>query len=344
MIIHLKETVNTELAAQLAKQAQAQYFIREGQTILITSSSNKELPDFLREYTAEHFAMASDIQLASRTYQPATREVTINPGTSPAVATVEQAVKIGGSTNNTLMITGPCSIESWEQIVTCADMLKELGITTLRAGCFKPRTSPYSFQGLGMEGLKMLAQIREEYGFNIITEVRDATHVEAVIEHADIVQIGAKAMYDHGILRTCGEARKPVLLKRHFGATLQELVQAAEFVLSGGNEQVMLCERGIRTFETKTRFTLDLCGVSYLKEHINLPIILDTSHAMGYAYGVPDLTRACVAMGVDGLLIESHPNPKVAKSDAAQQLNLDEFRSLYRSVQSVAEAVGRKVV
>ncbi|MEO0333763.1 MAG: 3-deoxy-7-phosphoheptulonate synthase [Bacteroidota bacterium] len=339
MIIHLKETVSIELAAQLAEQAQAQYFIREGQAVLITSSSVKEMPGFLQEHAAEHFVMASDIQLANRGYQSQTREVSINPGISPG-----QEVKVGGSTNNTLMITGPCSIESWEQIVTCADMLKELGITTLRAGCFKPRTSPYSFQGLGMEGLKMLAQIREEYGFNIITEVRDATHVDAVIEYADIVQIGAKAMYDHGILRTCGEVRKPVLLKRHFGATLQEFVQAAEFVLSGGNEQVMLCERGIRTFETKTRFTLDLCGVSYLKEHINLPIILDTSHAMGYAYGVPDLTRACVAMGVDGLLIESHPNPKIAKSDAAQQLSLDEFMSLYQSIQSIAQAVDRKIV
>nr|WKN34778.1 3-deoxy-7-phosphoheptulonate synthase [Tunicatimonas sp. TK19036] len=332
MIIHLKESVSHEEAAQLAERAQAQYFRRNEQPVLITSSGTKEIPAFLKEHATEHFVMASDIQLASRTYQKDTREVAINH------------VTVGGATNNTLMITGPCSIESWEQIVTCADMLKELGITTLRAGCFKPRTSPYSFQGLGMEGLKMLAQIREEYGFNIITEVRDATQVEAVIEYADIVQIGAKAMYDQGILRTCGESRKPVLLKRHFGATLQEFVQAAEFVLSGGNEQVMLCERGIRTFETKTRFTLDLCGVSYLKEHINLPVILDTSHAMGYSYGVPDLTRACVAMGVDGLLIESHPNPKVAKSDAAQQLNLDEFRALYRSIQPIAQAVGRSLV
>lgn len=332
MIIHLKESVSHEDATQLAEQAQAQYFRRENQPVLITSSSTKEVPSFLKEYADEHFVMASDIQLASRSYQPETREVRINDMT------------LGGDTNRTMMITGPCSIESWEQIVTCADMLKELGITTLRAGCFKPRTSPYSFQGLGMEGLKMLAQIRKEYGFNIITEVRDATQVEAVIEYADIVQIGAKAMYDQGILRTCGESRKPVLLKRHFGATLQEFVQAAEFVLSGGNEQVMLCERGIRTFETKTRFTLDLCGVSYLKEHINLPVILDTSHAMGYAYGVPDLTRACVAMGVDGLLIESHPNPKVAKSDAAQQLDLTEFRALYRSLQPLAEAVGRTMV
>ncbi|MGB3585361.1 MAG: 3-deoxy-7-phosphoheptulonate synthase [Tunicatimonas sp.] len=332
MIIHLKETVSFQQATKLAEQAHAQLFTRDKQAVLVTSSSTKEVPDFLQEYAEDHFVMASDIQLASRTYQPQTREVTVNQ------------VTVGGNTNHTLMITGPCSIESREQIVTCADMLKELGITTLRAGCFKPRTSPYSFQGLGLEGLKMLAQIREEYGFNIITEVRDATHVEAVIEYADIVQVGAKAMYDQGILRTCGKAQKPVLLKRHFGATLQEFVQAAEFVLSGGNEQVMLCERGIRTFETKTRFTLDLCGVSYLKEHTNLPVILDTSHAMGYSYGVPDLTRACVAMGVDGLLIESHPNPQVAKSDAAQQLNLNEFRDLYRSVQAVAEAVGRKVV
>jgi 3-deoxy-7-phosphoheptulonate synthase len=332
MIIHLKETVNSEEAAQLAERARAEYFSRNGRAVLITSSGMKELPDFLQDASEEHFVMTSDIQLASRTYRSETRRVEINQ------------LAVGGNTNHTLMITGPCSIESWEQIVTCAEMLKELGITTLRAGCFKPRTSPYSFQGLGMEGLKMLAQIREEYGFNIITEVRDATHVDAVIEHADIVQIGAKAMYDHGILRSCGESQKPVLLKRHFGATLQEFVQAAEFVLSGGNEQVMLCERGIRTFETKTRFTLDLCGVSYLKEHVNLPVILDTSHAMGYAYGVPDLTRACVAMGVDGLLIESHPNPKEAKSDAAQQLNLKEFRDLFRSVQSIAQAVDREIV
>ncbi|MGD1895037.1 MAG: 3-deoxy-7-phosphoheptulonate synthase [Cyclobacteriaceae bacterium] len=332
MIIHLNKSVGFEEATQLAERAKAQYFSRNGQVVLVTSSGVKELPEFLREQTDEHFVMASDIQLASRTYQSQTRRVDVNE------------VAVGSNTNHTLMITGPCSIESWEQIVTCADMLKELGITTLRAGCFKPRTSPYSFQGLGMEGLKMLAQIREEYGFNIITEVRDATHVDAVIEYADIVQIGAKAMYDHGILRRCGESQKPVLLKRHFGATLQEFVQAAEFVLSGGNERVMLCERGIRTFETKTRFTLDLCGVSYLKEHINLPVILDTSHAMGYAYGVPDLTRACVAMGVDGLLIESHPNPKIAKSDAAQQLNLTEFRELFSSIQAIAQAVNRKIV
>ena len=168
--------------------------------------------------------------------------------------------------------------------------------------------------------------------------------MDEVIEHVDIIQIGAKAMYDHGILRKCGKQNKPVLLKRGFGSNLKEFIQAAEFILSGGNENVMLCERGIRTFETYTRFTLDLCGVSYIKEYTNLPIILDTSHAMGYSYGVPDLTRACVAMGIDGLLIESHPNPKIAKSDAAQQLDFNEFKNMFNSLKPIAKAVGKDII
>jgi 3-deoxy-7-phosphoheptulonate synthase len=197
---------------------------------------------------------------------------------------------------------------------------------------------------MGIEGLRLLDKMREKYGLKVITEVRDATHVEDVIAFADVIQIGAKAMYDQGILRRCATAGKPVLLKRGFGSTLQEFVQAAEFLLSGGNSNVVLCERGIRTFETKTRFTLDLCGVAYLKEYTNLPVILDPSHAMGYAYGVADLARACTAMGVDGLLIESHPNPKVAKSDASQQLDHPQFRDLMQSLHPIAAAVGRKMI
>ncbi|MEQ9305977.1 MAG: 3-deoxy-7-phosphoheptulonate synthase, partial [Marinoscillum sp.] len=225
-----------------------------------------------------------------------------------------------------------------------ANLLNRLGIQTLRAGCFKPRTSPYTFQGLGEEGLNMLVRVRETFGLKIITEVKDSTHADLVIAHTDIVQIGAKAMYDHGILRKCGQANKPILLKRGFGSTLQEFVQAAEFILSLGNPEVILCERGIRTFENKTRFTLDLTGVAYLKEHTNLPVVVDPSHAMGYSYGVPDLTRAAVAMGVDGLLIETHPTPKSAKSDAAQQLNLKEFEEMYHTLQPVAKAIGRKLI
>ncbi len=197
---------------------------------------------------------------------------------------------------------------------------------------------------MGLDGLKLLAKMREKYGFSIVTEVRDSTHIEEIIEYSDVIQIGAKSMYDHGILNRCGKTNKPVLLKRGFGATLQEFVQIADFIMSAGNENVILCERGIRTFETKTRFTLDLCGVAFLKERTNLPIILDPSHAMGHAYGVPDLARACVAMDIDGLLIEAHPNPKVAKSDASQQLNHKHFTNLLKSIKPVAEAVGRKIV
>ena len=332
MIIHLKENIDKVSANNIAKEVSGRLIFDEKKFIIITSSKNKEIPEKIKEKIDESFIIDSDIQLSSRKYINKTRKIKINK------------IELGGSTKNTLMITGPCSIESKDQIEKCAELLKSNGLTTLRAGCFKPRTSPYSFQGLGLEGLKMLSDIRNKYGFNIISEVKDASHVDDVIEYTDIIQIGAKAMYDHGILRETGRQRKPVLLKRGFGSNLQEFVQAAEFILSEGNPNVMLCERGIRTFETKTRFTLDLCGVSFLKEHTNLPIILDTSHAMGYSYGVPDLTRACVAMGIDGLLIESHPNPSEAKSDASQQLNFDEFNKMFESLKPICNAVNRNLI
>lgn len=332
MIVHLHPHISQTQAEELAKESKAILF-RENETyILVTSSKVQELPPVLSEAAAEHWAFPNDLQLGSRTYRNETRKMDLG-GTI-----------IGGDSMHTVMMTGPCSVESEEQLEASAQLCVEMGIKILRGGAYKPRTSPYSFQGLGLEGLQLLAKMRDKYGLKVISEVRDATHVDAVIEHVDIIQIGAKAMYDQGILRRCGKARKPVLLKRGFGSTLQEFLQAAEFVLSGGNDQVILCERGIRTFETKTRFTLDLCGVAYLKAHSNLPVILDPSHAMGHAYGVPDLTRACVALGVDGLLIESHRNPKVALSDAAQQLDHDTFRSLYKSLPPIAAAVGRTIV
>ncbi len=332
MIVELKNSVDERRSAEIAEKLKAVNIRKNGHSVLITPSALKELPAEFTNEAAETFVMNDDIQLASRTYKKTKREVKINN------------VTIGGNTGNTLLIAGPCSVESEEQIIQSSELMKELGISTLRAGCYKPRTSPYTFQGLGLEGLKLLDKMRSKYSLNIITEVRDATHIEEVIEYADIIQIGAKAMYDHGILRRCGKTNKPVLLKRGFGTTLQEFVQCAEFILSGGNENVMLCERGIRTFETKTRFTLDLCGVAYLKEYTNLPIILDPSHAMGYAYGVADLARACTAMGIDGLLIEVHPNPKVAKSDASQQLNHDQFRELAASLKTIAKAVNHTII
>lgn len=332
MIIHLKPEIGREEAEKMAAELQAAHLVNGKGSILVTSSKLKEVEAKFDSAIAEKFVFGDDLQLGNRAYRGETRQIRIGD------------LVIGGSSNNTIVITGPCSVESEEQIDTMAQMCVDLGLGMLRGGAYKPRTSPYSFQGLGLEGLKLLAKMRDKYGLKIITEVRDATHIEEVIEYSDVIQIGAKSMYDHGILRRCGTAGKPVMIKRGFGTFLQEFVQAAEFILSGGNEDVILCERGIRTFENKTRFTLDLCGVAYLKEKTNLPVILDPSHAMGFAYGVADLTRACVAMGVDGVIIESHPNPKVALSDASQQLNPDEFRELFGTLGPVAAAVGRNII
>ena len=332
MILKLNTSVSANDAAQLAGKHKAFHIHYNGSQHLITSSSMKEVPNELAAKVEESWVFANDMQLASRAFQQKTREIKIGDLT------------IGGDTKNTILIGGPCSVESLEQIQQSAQLIKSQGLTTLRGGCYKPRTSPYSFQGLGLEGLKLLAQMREEHGLSVITEVRDATHVDEVIEHSDIIQIGAKAMYDQGILRACAKINKPVLLKRGFGSTLQEFVQAAEFILSGGNDQVILCERGIRTFETNTRFTLDLCGVAYLQEYTNLPIILDPSHALGYRYGIEKLAKACVAMGIDGLLIEAHPDPSVAKSDAAQQLTHEQFVALKSAIEPVAASVGYNIV
>ncbi len=332
MIIHLKKDIGTDQANAVAQDINAFVIEEADKFVLISSSGQKELDAKYNDIALETFVFENDMQLASRKYINETREVKIGN------------VTIGGNTGNTLVVAGPCSVESEAQIQESSALLLKNNLTTLRGGCYKPRTSPYSFQGLGLEGLKLLKQMNQEHGLTVITEVRDATHVQEVIEYSDVIQVGAKAMYDQGILRACAKTQKPVLIKRGFGTTLQEFVQCAEFVLSGGNSNVILCERGIRTFETKTRFTLDLCGVSYLKEHTNLPVILDPSHAMGHAYGIADLTRACVAMGVDGLLIEVHPDPSVAKSDASQQLNHAQFEELLGTLQPVASAVGRKIV
>jgi 3-deoxy-7-phosphoheptulonate synthase len=332
MIIKLKQTLDKNKAEELALTFKAFHITEDGHSLLVTGSSLKEIPVQYQAFVDEFWVFDNDMQLSSKKYRGEKRSVNFGN------------IQIGGDTKNTILIGGPCSVESEEQIVESSNLLKKLGLSALRGGCYKPRTSPYSFQGLGLQGLKLLAKMREAYGLTVITEARDATHINEIIEYTDVIQIGAKAMYDQGILRACAKINKPVLIKRGFGTTLQEFVQAAEFVLSGGNDQVILCERGLRTFETATRFTLDLCGVAWLQEHCNLPIILDPSHAMGYAYGVPNLARACVAMGIDGLLIEAHPNPKVAKSDASQQLNHQEFEELYYSLHAVANSVGYKIV
>ena len=332
MIIQLKKNTNSNVVQKMASELQAFHITKEGNDLLITGSALKEIPNSLQANVQDQWVFNSDMQLSSKEFNSTKAEIDLG------------TCKIGGNTNNVALIGGPCSVESEDQIRSAAVLLKELKLCVLRGGCYKPRTSPYSFQGMGKEGLLLLSKMRDEYGLKIISEVRDATQINDVIEHTDIIQVGAKAMYDQGILRACAKTQKPVMIKRGFGTSLQEFTQAAEFILSGGNPNVILCERGIRTFETKTRFTLDLCGVAWLQEHSNLPIILDPSHAMGYAYGVPSLTKACLAMGIDGLIIETHPNPPQAKSDASQQLNYKEFKQLYQDLLPLAEVLGLQIL
>ena len=332
MIIHLPKNITHAQVQEYAQQVGALCIEKADHFVLVTNHAMKQLPDLLKDTALQYWNFDTDMQLSSRQYMPNTYRITIGD------------TYIGGDGKNQLMIAGPCAVESREQIEQSCQMLKEQGIRVLRAGCYKPRTSPYTFRGLGEDGLKLLAEMREKYGLLIATEMRDATHADKVVEYADIVQVGAKSMYDHGLLTAAGQSGKPVILKRGFGSTLQEFVNCADFIRSCGNEQVILCERGIRSFETNTRFTLDLCGVAWLKEHCNLPIIVDPSHAMGYAYGIADLARACTAMGVDGLLVETHPNPKQAQSDAPQQLDHQEFVAMYQSLKPVAKAIGKELV
>lgn len=247
----------------------------------------------------------------------------------------------GGKIN---VIAGPCAVESRDQLLKTAQMVKDAGATFLRGGAFKPRTSPYSFQGLGEEGLKYLAEAREETGLLIVTEVMSSEQVQLVSEYADVLQIGTRNMHNYQLLHAVGEARKPVLLKRGMMSTIQELLMSSEYILSHGNRNVILCERGIRTFETSTRNTLDITAVPLLKELTHLPIIVDPSHATGRADLVNPASLAAVAAGADGLLIEVHLDPERALSDGYQSVSPEQFVVLMKNVDRVARAIDRFIL
>ncbi|MGH7430604.1 MAG: 3-deoxy-7-phosphoheptulonate synthase, partial [Candidatus Methylomirabilales bacterium] len=240
-----------------------------------------------------------------------------------------------------VLMAGPCSVESEGQILESAHAVKAAGATVLRGGAFKPRTSPYSFQGLGEQGLKMLAGAREATGLKIVTEVLNPQDVELVGRYADILQVGARNMQNFALLHAVGEARKPVLLKRGMSATIQDLLMSAEYILSHENYDVILCERGIRTFETATRFTLDLNAVPVLRKLTHLPVIVDPSHGTGHWEYVTAMARAAIAAGADGLMVEVHPKPEEALSDGVQSLTPARFQELMRQAEPVAKAVGR---
>ena len=268
-------------------------------------------------------------KLASRDFHPEDTIVRIN------------GVQIGA--NKIVMMAGPCAVESRKQIFQAARAVKEAGVSILRGGAFKPRTSPYSFQGLGEEGLDLLAEVKKELGMAIVTEVMAPEQIDLVAQTADILQIGARNMQNFQLLHAVGESHKPVLLKRGMMSTMEELLMSAEYILSHDNHRVILCERGIRTFEQYTRNTLDLSAVPILKQLTHLPVIVDPSHAAGNWEWVPPLCMAAIAAGADGLLVEVHPQPEKALSDGPQSLRPDHFREMMQKLVPVARAVGREI-
>jgi 3-deoxy-7-phosphoheptulonate synthase len=268
-------------------------------------------------------------------FKLASREVR----TGNSKVTVGEGVVVGG--DKIVVMAGPCSVESREQVLEVASKVKAAGATVLRGGAFKPRTSPYAFQGLEEEGLKLLDEARRETGLPVITEVMEPDKVDVVAKHSDILQIGARNVQNFSLLRRVAETRKPVLLKRGMSTSIQEWLLSAEYVLAGGNPDVILCERGIRTFETATRFTLDLNAVPVLKKLTHLPVVVDPSHGTGHWEYVESMAMAAVAAGADGLLIEVHPKPAEALSDGPQSLKPDRFAALMAKVRKIARAIDR---
>ena len=250
-------------------------------------------------------------------------------------------IAVGGP--RVVIIAGPCAVESRQQLLATARHVLRQGATMLRGGAFKPRTSPFSFQGLGSEGVTLLSQVRDELQVPVVTEVLELHHLDAMVDHVDVLQIGARNMQNYSLLRAVGRTGKPCILKRGLSATVTEWLQAADYLLAAGSNQVILCERGIRTFETSTRFTLDISSIGVVKRSSHLPIIVDPSHAAGHYELVPTLAKAAVAAGADGLLIEVHPDPPNALSDGLQSLTFSDFGRLMLELRAIAEAIGRSI-
>jgi len=276
-------------------------------------------------------------KLASREFHPEDTLVNV-----PVPCVSSGAVTIGG--DSVVMMAGPCTVESEKQLMTTAQAVREAGAVILRGGAFKPSTSPYGFRGLGEEGLRLLAKARSEFGLAVITEVMTPTDVPMVCEYADILQIGTRNMQNYMLLDEVGRASKPVVLKRGMSATIEEWLLAAEYILSQGNRNVILCERGIRTFEKVTRNTMDISAIPLIKQLSHLPVISDPSQGTGRRDLVTPLSLASIAAGTDGLLIEVHPNPDEALKDGAQSLTIQQFQELMPQVLAVTHAIGRKVV
>ena len=270
----------------------------------------------------ETIRVTKPFKLVSRETHPQSSQITVG------------GITFGGS--KPVVMAGPCAIESETQALTIAGIVKKAGVGIFRGGAFKPRTSPYSFQGLGEAGLKILRKVREETGLLIITEATDTGNIEMVEQYADIIQIGARNMQNYSLLRRAGQAAKPILLKRGFAATIEELLMSAEYIMAEGNNQIILCERGIRTFSDNTRNTLDLSAILTIKELSHLPVVVDPSHAAGKREYVIPLSRGAIAVGAAGILVEVHHNPPQALSDGMQSLYPDQFTELVKEIESLA--------
>lgn len=324
-IIKLKERIEKEGCSVSAVQGE-EYCILGivGDTTRIDQSKIEA-----NEYVDRIMKVQQPYKLANRIFHPDDTVVKVGENT------------IGGS--KLAIMAGPCSVESEEQIITIAKQVKESGASFLRGGAFKPRTSPYSFQGLKMEGLELLKKAREATGLPVVTEIMSADMIDKFVEDVDIIQVGARNMQNFELLRELGKTRKPILLKRGLSATIEELLMSAEYIMSEGNENVILCERGIRTFETYTRNTLDLSAIPAIKRLSHLPVIVDPSHAAGIWWMVEPLAKAAVAVGADGLIIEVHNDPANAKCDGQQSIRPEKFKALMEDLSKIAE-IGKKAV
>ena len=337
MIVVVRSPASGQLVAQAVeflsrRQIDTRPVVWGTKTLLVTQ---RNLPpadtDELKEtgLVERIIVSSSKAQLASREFQSETSVVEVG--------------KARFGAEKIVVIAGPCSVEGREQLLEVARAVKKNGASLLRGGVFKPRTSPYEFQGLGEIGLKLLAEAREETGLPIVTEVLEPEKVDLVAKYSDMLQIGARNVQNFALLRAVGKSRVPVILKRGMMTTIDEWLQAAEYILLEGNQNVVLCERGIRTFENATRNTLDLAAVPVLRKATHLPIVVDPSHATGSRELIAPMAKAAIAAGTDGLMIETHPTPELALSDSQQQLNLGEFAGLMEELEPVAKAVGRRI-
>jgi 3-deoxy-7-phosphoheptulonate synthase len=295
-------------------------------------------PQGVQELGLEGLPGVDRVVPISRPYKLASSELAHHAPTS-----FEVAGRVVGGGETFCLIAGPCTVESLEGTLSVAAAVREAGASMLRGGAFKPRTSPFAFKGLGVAALEILSQVREATGLPVVTELLDTNHAEAIHEHADVVQIGARNMQNYALLEVAGKLGKPVLLKRGLSSSLDELLMAADYILKEGTEAVMLCERGIRTFETATRFTLDLGAVPWLKLHTHLPVIVDPSHASGDRRLVEPLSRAAAAVGADGIIVEVHEDPEVAVCDGPQAVYASAFAELADGVRRHAELVGKRL-